>query len=284
VWSTLFNWRDWPSYVYLLIAFVLLFYSPLQVYQLYRKAQIQESILRSIRQGDPDIETILELANSDPTSDWTSDEVLQNPQPADVDYEGVKLLAHSRIYDLRRWHPDEKAEDRRGYVYVRDRITLKLLESYERDGPFVIQFPSRAEDLDFRRKNEGLRRVITRITEPVDFYGQKRTIYEIAYDLSQLPPEEQLTIEVEVLLEFPKTVRAPFVPHAETDVISVWILFPEDQPYRTYSLVSYPSDLSEAPKPMNNRYAIDHPFGSLIGWSTVNPEKDRVYECRWTTE
>ena len=185
---------------------------------------------------------------------------------------------------MRRWRPDEESEERRGHVYVRDRITLKLLESYAREGPFVIQFPSRAEDLDFRQQNEGIKRAITRITEPVDFYGQKRTIYEVAYDLSQLPPGEPLTIEVEVLLQFPKTVRAPFVTHTETDLISVWILFPEDQPYRTYSLVSYPSDLSEAPKPMNNRYAIDHPFGSLIGWSVVNPEEDHVYECRWTTD
>ena len=48
--------------------------------------------------------------------------------------------------------------------------------------------------------------------------------------------------------------------------------------------MSYPRDMSQTSKIMNNRYAIDHPYGSLIGWSVVNPEEDRVYECRWTTE
>jgi hypothetical protein len=62
------------------------------------------------------------------------------------------------------------------------------------------------------------------------------------------------------------------------------MLFPEDRPYRTYDLVSYPVDKSEAPNRMENRYAIDHPYGSLIGWSVVNPEESRVYECRWTTD
>lgn len=97
-------------------------------------------------------------------------------------------------------------------------------------------------------------------------------------------PEEPVTIEIELIGNVPKTVRAPFVTHTKTDLISVWLLFPAERPYKTYSLVSYPVDRSEPPKIMNNRYVIDHPYGFLIGWSVVNPEENRVYECRWTTE
>ncbi|MCR9294352.1 MAG: hypothetical protein NXI32_16660 [bacterium] len=48
--------------------------------------------------------------------------------------------------------------------------------------------------------------------------------------------------------------------------------------------MSYPQVRSEPPSLMNTRYTIDHPYGSLIGWSVVDPELDRFYECRWTTE
>ena len=48
--------------------------------------------------------------------------------------------------------------------------------------------------------------------------------------------------------------------------------------------MSYPVDRSDPATIMNERYAIDHPYGSLIGWSVVNPEEDRDYQCRWTTE
>jgi hypothetical protein len=72
-----------------------------------------------------------------------------------------------------------------------------------------------------------------------------------------------------------------FRPDLKTDLISVWILFPLDRPYKNYSLVSYPVDRSAPPKVMNVRYKIDHPYGSLIGWSVVNPKVDYVYECRW---
>ena len=174
--------------------------------------------------------------------------------------------------------------ERRGHVYVRDRITLKLLESYDHDGPFTFQIPSRAQHIEFRQPNDGLKGMITRVAQPADVHGEKRTLYEFAYDFSQLPPEDPVTLEIEAIAEFPKTVRAPFVTHTKTDLISVWMLFPEDRPYRSYDLVSYPADRSEAPNPMENRYQIDHPYGSFIGWSVVNPEEDYVYECRWSTE
>jgi predicted acylesterase/phospholipase RssA len=284
VWSTLLDWRDWTSYVYMAIASFLLFYLPLQVYQLYKKSQMQAEIIASISDGDPDIRTILELVTSDPTAVWVSDEVLQKPQPAEVDYDGVEVLTHTRIYDLRRWYPDEKLKERRGHIYIRDRITLKLNESYDRDDPFIFQVPSRARYIEFRQPNDELKGVITRVMVPVNVHSQKRTLYEFAYDLSELPPDEPVTLEIEAMAGFPNTVRAPFVTHTKTDLISVWMLFPEDRPYRSYDLVSYPADRSEAPNPMENRYQIDHPYGSFIGWSVVNPEEDRVYECRWTTE
>ena len=153
VWSTLFEWRDWPSYVYVVIAFVLLFYLPLQVYQLYRKSQMQEDIIASIASGDPDIRQILELGTSDPTADWVGEEIREKPQSTEVSYEGLEVLSHSRIYDLRRWRPDEESQDRRGHVYVRDRITLKLLETYDGDGHVTFQVPTRMENVEFRQPN-----------------------------------------------------------------------------------------------------------------------------------
>ncbi len=284
VLSTLVDWRDWPSYIYMVLAFVLLFFLPLQVYQLYRKSQMQADIIKSIAAGDPDIHQILELGTSDPTANWVGEEILEKPPSPEVNYEGMEVLSHSRIYDLRRWHPDEESQDRRGHVYVRDRITLKLLETYDGDGHFIFRAPIRMENVEFRQPNDGLRGVISRVTDASESPGQKPTVYEFDYDLSDALPEEPVTIEVELIGNVPRTVRAPFVTHTKTDLISVWLLFPADEPYRTYSLVSYPVDKKSAPRPMTNRYAIDHPYGFLIGWSVVNPEEDRVYECRWTTD
>jgi hypothetical protein len=139
-------------------------------------------------------------------------------------------------------------------------------------------------DVVFRQPSSALRGTISRVAESTESPDQNRTIYEFEYDLSQALPEESVTIDVELIGDVPKTVRAPFVTHTKTDLVSVWLRFPEDRPYRTYSLVSYPADGSSAARPMTQRYSIDHPYGYLIGWSVVNPEEDRVYECRWTAE
>ena len=93
-----------------------------------------------------------------------------------------------------------------------------------------------------------------------------------------------MTIDVELIGNVPKTVRAPFETHAKTGLMSVWLLFPADRPYRTYNLVSCPVDKSAAPRSMTKRFTINHPFGFLIGWSVVNPEEDVVYECQWTAD
>jgi hypothetical protein len=90
-----------------------------------------------------------------------------------------------------------------------------------------------------------------------------------------------LTVFVAVILTGLTSFILTFRPDLKTDLISVWILFPLDRPYKNYSLVSYPVDRSAPPKVMNVRYKIDHPYGSLIGWSVVNPKVDYVYECRW---
>ena len=69
------------------------------------------------------------------------------------------------------------------------------------------------------------------------------------------------------------------------DLLTVWMLFPENHPYRTYQLGRYSRDTPDAvPEPMQPRYEISHPYGQLIGWSVITPRADTVYECRWSVE
>jgi hypothetical protein len=55
-------------------------------------------------------------------------------------------------------------------------------------------------------------------------------------------------------------------------------------PYRTYSLTQYSVDGREPPRTVDSRYNINHPYGSLIGWSVVNPDLSGVYDCSWVPE
>jgi predicted acylesterase/phospholipase RssA len=284
VWATLPNLRDWPTYVYLAIVFFLLIWLPFQAYDLYERAQMQQAIIDSIAQGDPDIRQILDLADADPMDNWTSETVREKSTASEVDYSEVEILTHNRIYDLRDWYPEEKAPDRQGHVYVRDRITLKLLDGYSGDRILTLQFPSRLENVEYRQPKDGLQAIISEVAEPFVEHGQTLTLYEFEYDLSHVPLGEPVPLEAEIRASVPETSRARFRTRLKTDLISVWMLFPSDRPYRSYDLVSYPADKSTPPMVMDARYTIDHPYGSLIGWSVVNPTIDTVYECRWVPE
>jgi hypothetical protein len=95
--------------------------------------------------------------------------------------------------------------------------------------------------------------------------------------------EEPVSLEVEMRARLVGLIsRAPFETRVKTYLLTVWMLFPEERLYSKFDLVRYPADRSAAPEVMDARYTIEHPHGSLMGWSVVNPEVGTVYECRWT--
>ena len=94
------------------------------------------------------------------------------------------MLTHSRIYDL-RWEPSERnLANSHTLAYVRDRITLKLRESYSGDGRVTFAFPSRVKEVKIRKSNDEVPRVVRRLDQPIDLRGEKRTLYEFEFDLS----------------------------------------------------------------------------------------------------
>ncbi len=76
--------------------------------------------------------------------------------------------------------------------------------------------------------------------------------------------------------------RLPLVMQFNTDLLTVWILFPDDHPYHRYQLVTYPRGQVAATEPLTSLYTIDHPYGRLIGWSVIMPRLGSLYECRWS--
>lgn len=287
VWSTLFDPRDWPSYLYIALAIFLFGYLPLQVYQLYEKSQVQAEMIDSIAKGDPDFRDILDLLDRDPTADWTPLEIEEIEEPSVEKESIIEIVDYSRIIDLRHWNPDAKSRDDQGGVYIKDRVMMMIPEDVGEadsfDPKIVFSYPSLFKDVEFRQPDQPYPADIRRLSKPVMEHGLERQSFEVEYDLSTLSRGETTTVTIEMYVRIPEKVsRAPFATRFKTDLVTVWMLFPEDRPYLNYELVSYPIDKSTPPKIMNSRYRINHPYGSLIGWSVAHPEIGHVYECRWT--
>ncbi len=289
VWSTLFDPRDWTSYFYLVVALIVFGLLPYQVYKLYRKSQVQSQMIDAIASGNPDIREILTLLDRNPLADWTPDVVQEIAERSEGTVANVEILDYSRIIDLRRWRPEAKDPKDRGGVFIVDKIVLLIPEDGSPpkadESQVTFSYPTIFDNVEFSQPRQRFEAAVRKLAKPIDDVGVERSYYEVAYDLKGLPRGEPTTVSMEMIARISTSIsRAPFIARFKTDLVTVWLLFPEDRPYQNYELVSYPSDRSEAPTIMNSRYQINHPYGSLIGWSVVNPQIDRVYECRWKSE
>ena len=282
VWSTLLDWKDWPSFIYVAAALLLFVALPIHVYRLHRHARMLTDVIDSIAKGDPDIRLVLDLVERDPTTDWKAIAVGPPAPSAAPNHAGIDLLALSRIVDLRSaWSGGSAAQT--GFIHVRDRITIRVSDPAARDRPFVLRTSLPIEDVVFRQPPRQPPLAIHAIaTDPDAGVGTPR--YEFRYDLTTVPIDEPVTLELGAVVRFRELAQRhlPIVLEYPVDLLTVWMLFPENHPYRSYRLLRYPQGEPAAAEPMTSRYTIDHPYGQLIGWSLITPQLHTVYECRWT--
>jgi hypothetical protein len=165
---------------------------------------------------------------------------------------------------------------------------VKLLGSVKDNRRLTLRYPIAVRETRFRTSNSPFPRTITRVTASMKGDGEASNLYEVTYDLGAASPAEPVTLEIEGHIPISSLApkrnqgqgRLGFETEFRSDLVSMWLLFPAAHPYSSYQLVRYPVDRRTAPEIMQSRYTIDHPHGSLIGWSVINPELDTVYECR----
>jgi predicted acylesterase/phospholipase RssA len=285
VWATLLDARDWPSYVFIALGLFVFGYLPVRFYQLHQRAEMLTGVIDSIAKGDPDIRLVLDLMEADPLPGWTPIPINDAQEPMTPDYSGVEVLSRSRIIDLRPALARAGRGD--GRVHVRERIVLRVKEGQQRQRQRQVMFRSMmpVEDMEYRQP-AGRYPITARRAPDRDPDGNPLMRYELHCDISRAPVNEPVRLEAGFMMrtETLAESRMPFVSDVACDLLTVWMLFPEDHPYRSYTLVRYPRSGDGEPEPMMPRYEIDHPHGQLIGWSVITPRADTVYECRWTEE
>ena len=283
VWATLLDWKDWPSYLYVALGLLLFVYLPMRFYAVHRRAEMLTSVIDSIAKGDPDIRLVLDLVESDPVTGWQKLDVTDAAEPTVDDYAGVEILSYSRINDLRTAWSGGLRPDRGGQVRFRDRVVIRLTDDTRRQKGVVFRTALPVEGVEYRQPSGSLPGRVRRVKERAAD-GSEESRYEYHVDLSDAPVGEPVSLELAAVVRYTSLPagRLPLVMQFNADLLTVWILFPDDHPYRRYQLVTYPRGQDAAAEPLTSRYTIDHPYGRLIGWSVIMPKQGSVYECRWT--
>jgi predicted acylesterase/phospholipase RssA len=277
VWSTLFDPFDWPSWIYAMLAVVLFLWLPLRLARMHRHAELLAGVIDSIAKGDPEIRLVLDLVDGDPSAAWNPVPVTAAAESAaTTDFSGVDILAFTRIIDLRqaRGRSDDP-------VKLRDRLLLRFGDAAAANRHLVFRSLLPADDVAFRQPPSQPPLSVQRVATA----GQAAHL-EIHCDLPGVPAGETVPLELTTSVHSDVFARGrmPFDLRYPADLITIWMLFPQSHPYRRYELLRYPEGAPEAAEPMAPRYTIDHPFGTLIGWSVIKPTRGTVYECRWQSD
>ncbi|WP_165246383.1 patatin-like phospholipase family protein [Paludisphaera soli] len=280
VWSTLLDFHDWPTYVYIPILVLLLGVLPVAAYRYRRQAVADAAIVEAIAHGSPDFRKILEVVQRADQRARTPMPVLEASRAADVDYKGFDFLSDTSIVDLRDWRSGSRDAAR---YYRRVRVRRRAGEDR-----LVLQYPGIPFDrIDFQAGPEKLKPVARRIPPEV---GGGKTTWELEFDMSGVRPETPVDVEIEAIVHDFEARKGKqenwlrYSPPARTEQASVWVLFPDSRPYKDYRLVRYAADDPSTAREIESQYTIDHPYGSIIAWSILNAEPGYVYECEWTVD
>ena len=279
VWSTLLDLRDWPTYVYIPLLFLLLVVLPVQFYRYRHQANTNAMIVRAITNGSPDFRKILDIVQRSTSPAWTPLPVQEVSQASPKgDYHGFAFVSDTSIVNLRDW----RSKTRDVAHYYR-RVHIRKLANEDR---LVLQYPRLPFDrVNFHAGPEKLKPIVRRVPPEA---GEGKTTWELEFDLSGVRTGSTTDIEIEAMVHDFEARKGKsenwlrYSPPAATEQASVWVLFPESRPYKDYRLIRYATSDPTRREEIETQYKIDLPYGFIIAWSFVNAEVGYVYECEWT--
>jgi predicted acylesterase/phospholipase RssA len=284
IWTTLLDWRDWPTYVYAPLLLFVFGVLPFLGWQFYQQARLHQTVVDAVAQGMPDFRKAMQLLDGDPLKNWSGDPIQEVPVLAPVDYQGWELTNATWILDLRG------VEGRGWWVkqppvyYATYIMRLRKLPTYQGDGHVTLTFPHQTARPEVRIKAPELQPVIKCLPSKPD---DPASVIHIDLNLTQLPAGESTDLEVEFVFRDVTRLHGYWIryrPMMPTRVLNCWMLFAANHPYRDYTLSSYVVGREGTKEIDEPRYKIDHPYGLVIAWSLSNPQVDRTYECKWTWE
>ena len=287
IWSTLLDYRDWVSYIYVPIILPILIMLPYVIYDSYQHSRAVNRLIESISQGSPDYEIMKSLLYG-PMRTFPGEHAEEVRQLEPRSFDGFEILQDSRILDLRPWNPNVSGKgDITSLVYGYRR--LKVLKSPEKRGNDIFRVEMLAQDpkTQFRFPPQQLRPKLRMMNIEGPSAGEKMCQFEMSVDFQKVPAGEMVDLIYEhystsVFLEHGDASATIKVPH-EMDAAEVtrWILMPRGKDYKSFRITRYQpgkSGSAEAVKGFTEYLADDY---SIIAYKLVSVKGGYNYDVTW---
>jgi hypothetical protein len=285
IWTTLLDYRDWTSYIYVPILVPILILLPLLTAKFYQRSHRIHQIVESLAQSSRDLEQMTRLIEG-PVEPWTgaiAEEIVGNEQG---DNQGFTILQDSRIIDLRKWKP-ATASDLQAHLYGYRR--LKVLKRKDAAGSNLF----RTSVLATSPK--------TQVRFPPQFLapslhsgsvqglpgGERWVHWEVHADFKRVQPGESVDIIYEhispglFIREESGSATLAFDIEVETVELSRWLLLPKGREYHDYRLIRYAMgkpETSESVQVATEYLANDY---TILAFKLLSLEPGYTYELTW---
>jgi hypothetical protein len=282
IWSRLFRIRDWTSYIYVPLLFLLLILLPYFLIQSYLTSNRVNHLVESLAQSSPAIDILSQLMAGPikPFKGEPSEEV-QSIEPSN--YEDFTILQDSSILDLRPWNPSDSTS----LVYgARSLKLLKNSDSTQNDVFRVVALTSDPE-AQFRFPPSQYQPRLRRMSTKKSSTQEASSNLEVSVDLSKAPKGQVVDVIYEHFSRggFLKRGKSSTTVSFRSDVDALeftrWFLLPRGEEYRSYEIVRYETGKPETAEVVKGHtdYMVDDP--TIIAFKMALVKPGYTFELTW---
>jgi hypothetical protein len=282
IWSRLFLIRDWTSYVYVPLLFLLLILLPYFLVRSYLTSNRVNRLVESLAQSSPAIDILSKLMagpiepfNGEPAED------VQSIEPPN--YQGFTILQDSSVLDLRPWAPSDPAS----LVYgARSLKLLKNSDSTQNDD-FRVGALTTDPQAQFRFPPSQYQPRLRRMSVENSKTQGASSNFEVSVDLRKVPNGQVVDVIYEyysrgVFLQRGENYTTVAIL-SEVDAVEFtrWFLLPRGEEYRSYQIVRYETGkpgTAEVVK-AHTDYMVDDP--SIIAFKMALVKAGYTFEITW---
>jgi predicted acylesterase/phospholipase RssA len=282
IWSRLFGIRDWTSYLYLPLLFLLLVVAPYWMIQSSVQSYRVNRLVESLAQASPHSDILRQLMAGpiEPFPGEPAEEVRSLQPP---NYEGYTILQDSCILDLRTWKPSDSTS----LVYGARRLKVLKNSASAESGDFRVVALRALPDAQFRFPPAQYQPTLRRMCGQASSAEKASCDFEVSVDLSRAPSGQVVDVHYEhysrgdFLKRGKNSTTFAFRPEADALELTRWLLLPRGQEYGSYQILRYETGKPGAAEVVQGLtdYLVDD--RGIIAFKLALAKAGYTYEVTW---
>lgn len=287
IWTTLLDYRDWVSYLYVPILVPILVLLPYAVVKSYQRSHRVSQLIDSLSQGSRDLEVMTRLLEG-PMKTFTGEPTEEVPDLGDLNFTGFDVLQDSRIIDMRAWNPTGVGKtDATSLVYGYRR--LKVVKRHDNAGNnlFRIGVLATSAKTQIRFPAQELQAKLRMSPMEGQALGEKQCHWQATWNFEKVPVGEYVDLVYEhyspavFLRRGDGWTSLAIAVQVDTAEVTRWFLMPEGKEYRNYRIIRYETGKPETVEPVKvvTEYLAED--STILAYKLMSVKAGYTYEVTW---